>query len=342
MKRLALRGLTGRCRILIGESARNLAAYAPKNRTLVVTDRKVYGLYRTLLRGWDVHVLARGEKTKTLATVERLQRALLRKGYDRGATLVALGGGVVCDIAGFAASTYMRGIRFGFVPTTLLAQVDAAIGGKNGVNLDRFKNVIGLFRQPDFVLSDPRFLATLPAREARNGLAEVVKSAAIADGELFRFLEDNADRALAMDLKILGRLIERAAGIKVRLVARDERERGPRALLNFGHTLGHAVEKTTGLSHGAAVSIGMAAAARLSAAWGLLQVREARRLVGLLDRLGLPTRAPEDKRRILAAIDKDKKKDARLVRFILLRGIGSAVIRSVRLDGLKEILNDLC
>ncbi|MHB8055809.1 MAG: 3-dehydroquinate synthase [Candidatus Aminicenantales bacterium] len=341
MKRLILEGRTGRSEIRIGASARRLGDYAPKDRTLIVTDRKVYGLYRPLFRGWDVLILDRGEKTKTLAVVERIERELLRKGYDRGATLVGAGGGVVCDLAGFAASVYMRGIRFGFVPTTLLAQVDASLGGKNGVNLDRFKNVIGVFRQPDFVLSDPRFLATLPAAEIRNGLAETVKAAAIRDRELFGDLEADPGRALAGDPEILGRMIERAAAVKIGIVARDERECGPRALLNFGHTLGHALEKTAGISHGAAVSIGMAAAARLSTAEGLLPEREARRLIALLDRLGLPTGFPSLSRRVLAAIDKDKKKDRRLIRFVMLRRIGSAVIRPVRLENLKEALHDL-
>jgi len=341
MKRLILEGRTGHCRILIGESAGNLGDYAPKDRTLIVTDRKVYGLFRPLVRGWDVLVLDRGEKMKTLAVAERIQRELLRRGYDRGATLVGVGGGVVCDLTGFAASIYMRGIRFGFVPTTLLAQVDAALGGKNGVNLDRFKNVIGVFRQPDFVISDPRFPATLPPAEIRNGLAEAVKSAAIKDGKFFRYLEENADSALALKRKVMTRIIEGAAAVKIGIVSRDEKESGPRALLNFGHTLGHALEKTTGISHGEAVSIGMAAAARLSTGLGLMPRRETDRLINLLARLGLPTQVPAGRRRILSAIKKDKKKDGRLIRFILLRRIGSAVIRPVRLDELEEVFDDL-
>ena len=341
MKRLILEGLTGRSEIRIGADARRLGDFAPIGRTLIVTDRKVYGLYRPLFRGWDALVLDRGEKTKTLAVVERIQRELLRKGYDRGATLVGVGGGVICDLAGFAASIFMRGIRFGFVPTTLLAQVDASLGGKNGVNLDRYKNVIGVFRQPHFVLSDPRFLATLPPTEILNGLAETVKAAAIRDRELFRDLETRAGQVLAGDPEVLGGMIERAAAVKIGIVARDERERGARALLNFGHTLGHALEKTTAISHGAAVSVGMAAAARLSTAEGLLPESEAERLIALLNRLGLPTGMPTAWRRVLAAIEKDKKKDGRFIRFVMLRRIGSAVVRPIRLDALKEALHDL-
>jgi 3-dehydroquinate synthase len=342
MRRLTLRGRTGRSLILVGESVRNLERYASHDQAVLVTDRRVYSLYKSLFGQWNTVVLDRGEKTKTLATVERLQRTLLRTGCDRSSILVGLGGGVISDITGFTASTFMRGIRFGFVPTTLLAQADAAIGGKNGVNLDRYKNIIGLVRQPEFVIADPQFLATLPTSEIRNGLSEVVKSAAIADERLFRDLENSADRALAKDIDVLGRLIAAAARIKVRLVACDENEQGPRAKLNFGHTLGHAVERATGLSHGAAISIGMAAAARLSTRWGLLAERDNKRLLQLLIRLGLPVTATGNKRRLWTAIDKDKKKRGPFVRFVLLERIGSAVIRPARRTALKEVLHDLC
>lgn len=342
MIRLILNGRTGRSDIRIGASARQLRDFASRDRTLILTDRRVRALHPAFFRGWDTLALDRGEKTKTMASAERIARELLRRGYDRGATLVGAGGGVVCDLAGFAASTYMRGIRFGFVPTTLLAQVDASLGGKNGVNLDRYKNIIGVFRQPEFVLADPRFLATLPPAEIRNGLAEIVKAAAIRDRTLLADLEACAERALAGDPGVLEQLIERAAAVKVAIVARDEREQGARALLNFGHTLGHALEKTSGLSHGAAVSIGMAAAARLSAAEGLLPEREAARLIELLDRLGLPTRTPASSARVLAAVDKDKKNDGRMIRFVCLRRLGAAVIRPVRRSALKESLHDLC
>ena len=179
MTRLVLNVGGGRSDIRIGVGAFRLEDHALKKRTLILTDRKVQALHGSLFRGWNTLVLDRGEKMKTLAVVERISRALLRRGGDRGATIVGVGGGVICDLAGFAAAVYMRGIRFGFVPTTLLAQADASLGGKNGVNLDRYKNVIGTFRQPDFVLADPRFLSTLPPAAVREGLAEVVKAAAI-------------------------------------------------------------------------------------------------------------------------------------------------------------------
>ena len=261
MTRLVLNVGGGRSDIRIGVGAFRLEDHALKKRTLILTDRKVQALHGSLFRGWNTLVLDRGEKMKTLAVVERISRALLRRGGDRGATIVGVGGGVICDLAGFAAAVYMRGIRFGFVPTTLLAQADASLGGKNGVNLDRYKNVIGTFRQPDFVLADPRFLSTLPPAAVREGLAEVVKAAAIRDRALFIELENAAERALAGDLAVLERLVARAAAVKIAVVARDERERGARTLLNFGHTFGHALEKTAGLSHGEAISAGMAAAA---------------------------------------------------------------------------------
>ena len=341
MTRLVLNVGGGRSDIRIGVGAFRLEDHALKKRTLILTDRKVQALHGSLFRGWNTLVLDRGEKMKTLAVVERISRALLRRGGDRGATIVGVGGGVICDLAGFAAAVYMRGIRFGFVPTTLLAQADASLGGKNGVNLDRYKNVIGTFRQPDFVLADPRFLSTLPPAAVREGLAEVVKAAAIRDRALFIELENAAERALAGDLAVLERLVARAAAVKIAVVARDERERGARTLLNFGHTFGHALEKTAGLSHGEAISAGMAAAARFSTAGGLLPGREETRLAALLDRFGLPIRIAASSSRILAAVDKDKKNDGRWIRFVCLRRLGTAVIRPVRRSVLKEFLHDL-
>lgn len=341
MTRLVLNGRSGRTEIRIGSSAFRLDKLAKKDRTLILTDRKVARLHGRTFRGWDTLVLDRGERMKTLAVVERIARELLRRGYDRGATLAGVGGGVICDLAGLTAAVYLRGIRCGFVPTTLLAQADASLGGKNGVNLDRYKNIIGTFRPPEFVLADPRFLATLPPAALRDGLAEIVKAAAVRDRSLFEELEDSAGRALAGDPAVLERLVIRAAVIKAGIVARDEHERGPRALLNFGHTLGHALERTAGLRHGAAVSAGMAAAARLSTAAGLLPEKEADRLIALLGRLGLPTRIAAPLHRLLAAVEMDKKKAGGRIRFVFLRRLGAGVIRPVRPGALREALRDL-
>ena len=176
--------------------------------------------------------------------------------------IVAIGGGIVCDVAGFAASTYMRGLSFGFVPTTLLAQVDASVGGKNGVNLHGYKNLVGTFAQPGFVLCDPELLRTLPTEEVRNGFAEVIKQAAIGDALLFSFLEAGPDAALSLDRAAIDRIVYDCLKVKTNIVKEDELETGERRKLNFGHTVGHAVEKVHGLRHGEAVSIGMMAAAR--------------------------------------------------------------------------------
>ena len=213
------------------------------------------------VRGLGGLVPGRGESLKTLAVVEKLVRAFLRRGADRETTIVAVGGGALCDVVGLASSLFMRGLPFGLVPTTLLAQVDAAVGGKNGVNVDGYKNLAGTVRQPDFVLADPDFLATLDPAEIRNGLAEVVKAAAVADAGLVGFLERNASAAAALDPAVVGRLVVRSIRIKVRIVEGDELEAGPRRLLNFGHTLGHALEREAGFSHGRAIAVGMAAAA---------------------------------------------------------------------------------
>lgn len=343
MTRLTLRGGTGPCRILAGEAFQNLGAYCRKSRTILVADRRVFDLHRRLFVGWEVLVPGRGESLKTLGLVEKMIKAFLRRGVDRETTVVAVGGGALCDVTGLASSLYMRGLRLGLAPTTLLAQVDAAVGGKNGVNVGGYKNLAGTIRQPDFVLVDPRFLKTLPPREIRNGLAEVVKAAAIADLGLVRFLERNASSAIGLDPTVIGRLVVRSLRIKVRIVESDELEAGPRRLLNFGHTLGHALERGAGFSHGEAVAVGMAAAARLSARLGTISRSDADRLIRLIGDLGLPTAAPRASKRALAALDGDKKSSGRDIRFVVLHGgLGRAKVLTLPKDELKEALHAVC
>jgi 3-dehydroquinate synthase len=343
MKRLTLHGRIRSCRILVGESFQNLDSYCPRDETLLVTDRRVFGLHLPLFSGWRVLFIGRGEGAKTLAVVEGLLEEFLRRGADRRTTIAAVGGGVVCDVAGLAASLYMRGLRLGLVPTTLLAQVDAAVGGKNGVNFEGYKNLLGTFRQPDFVLTDPAFLTTLPRREIRNGLAEIVKAAVISDGGMVRFLEKNAARALALEPDVMAGLVERSLRTKIRVVESDEFEGGPRRLLNFGHTLGHALEKAGSYSHGQAVAVGMSAAARLSAGMGFIPRGEADRLLRLLRSLGLPTSAGKAGRKALAALAKDKKRSGTDIQFVFLQdALGRAAARPISLGDLKEALRAVC
>jgi 3-dehydroquinate synthase len=269
-----------------------------------------------------------GEASKSLRQVERLYHELLRAGADRHTVLVALGGGVVGDLTGFTAATYLRGIPFVQVPTTLLAMVDSSVGGKTGVDLREGKNLVGAFYQPRGVAIDVETLRTLPARERAAGLAEVVKKAAIWDAELFAALERDAEALLALDESALVPALTRAVEIKAEVVRRDERESGPRMLLNFGHTLAHAIEALAGyrgLLHGEAVAIGMVYAAGRSEALGFAPLGTAARLEKLCRRLGLPTDPPAFERSAyLAALRVDKKKQDSRIHYVVLEGVGSA------------------
>jgi 3-dehydroquinate synthase len=269
-----------------------------------------------------------GDAAKTLAQAARLYRRLLANGADRSSVVVALGGGAVGDLAGFAAATYLRGVPFVQVPTTVLAMVDASIGGKVAVNLPQGKNLVGAFHQPRLVWIDVAVLRSLPVRARAAGLAEVVKAAAIRDAGFFADLERDAERLLALDEAALVPALERACAIKAEVVSRDEREQGLRMLLNFGHTLAHAVEALMGyrrVLHGEAVSMGMAFAARRSEELGCAPAGTAARLCALLDRLGLPTSLPSRPRNAyLRALKVDKKRRDARIHYIVLRGIGRA------------------
>jgi 3-dehydroquinate synthase len=334
MKTLTLAAGTGTTELLFGERLRALDRLASGTKRFAITDATVRGLYGDRLEGFQILEMGQGEANKTLATVERLYHDLLEAGADRDSFVVGVGGGIVCDVAGFVASTYLRGLRFGFAPTTLLAQVDASVGGKNGVNLERYKNLVGSFNQPRFVLLDYEVLRTLPARELRCGMAEVVKAAAIADPELFEFLEDSAERVMALEPQAIARAVEGAVRVKAGVVTRDEKESGERMLLNFGHTFGHAIEKTLGLPHGEAVSLGMVLACDLAVAQGVLSRDAASRVERLLERIGLPTRTKLDPEAIAEAITKDKKRTGAQIKAILLERIGRAAIHPVSLSTL--------
>jgi 3-dehydroquinate synthase len=276
-------------------------------------------------------VLPDGEVQKSLASADRLFAALAKMGASRDATVIALGGGVIGDLAGFAAALWMRGVPFVQVPTTLLAMVDSSVGGKTAVNLTQGKNLVGAFHQPRAVLIDPDMLKTLPVRELRAGFAEVVKYGAIGDAAFFQWLERHAEALLMLKPDSTAEAIERSVRHKAGVVARDEREDGERALLNFGHTFGHAIEtlgEYRGLNHGEAVAVGMVLAAELSARIGMASVDDYNRLQDLLVRLGLPTRIPagQSADRLLAAMRLDKKAVSGELRLILWRGIGRAEV----------------
>jgi 3-dehydroquinate synthase len=321
----------------VGENLKNLNAYLLDTPVVIITDEIVAGLYERDFPSAPVIRIGMGEGIKTLDTVGRIYRELIRLEADRSVFLLGIGGGIVCDVTGFVASTYLRGVRFGYAPTTLLAQVDASVGGKTGVNVDGYKNMAGVFSQPEFVVCDPMVLKTLPERELCSGFAEIVKHAAISDAAYFTYLEKNVANALALDPEVLERIIYESVAIKAGVVNRDETEKGERRKLNFGHTFGHAVEKTAGLPHGEAVSIGMVVAAKLSAARGLLGQDEVDRIIDLLARFHLPTGIQGDRENILEALARDKKRSGDGIHFVLLSAIGQAVVEKISLAELEAV-----
>lgn len=333
-----------------GAAAQALREQVP-GRCLVVSDSQVAPLYLGQLAAGlgrelgDIPsiVLPSGEAHKTLASFGRILDACAAAGLRRDDRLIALGGGVIGDLAGFAAASYMRGIDFVQIPTTLLAMVDSSVGGKTGLNLTAGKNLAGTFWQPRLVLADIDTLATLDAREYRAGLAEVVKYAAIADPAFFDWLEARVALINARDPQIVAQMVEVSCRHKAAIVACDEREQGDRALLNFGHTFGHAIEAALdyqGLLHGEAVAIGMLQAARLSARLGLADATDGTRLESLLQALGLPTAAPDiAPERLLEPMALDKKATRKGLRFILWHGIGQArIVDEVAMGEVRAVL----
>ncbi|RME81671.1 MAG: 3-dehydroquinate synthase [Zetaproteobacteria bacterium] len=333
----------------IGEAMR--ARFPDAKRTLVVTNEVVAPLYLdavldSLARaGWQAEsvVLPDGEQEKTVARWQEVIDALMAMRLSRNEPLVALGGGVIGDLAGFAAACYRRGIPFVQAPTTLLAQVDSSVGGKTAVNHPLGKNMIGAFHQPALVWIDPETLHTLARRHFRAGMAEVVKYGAILDAAFFGWLEAERERLLALEMDALVEAIARSCAIKAEVVAADEREEtGTRALLNLGHTFGHAIERLTGYGpwlHGEAVAAGMHMAAALSERIGAAEKGVAARIAALLEALQLPTRPPAfSLAQWLEAMGHDKKAQSGRLRFVLLRGIGQAFVSEVPMEALEETL----
>jgi 3-dehydroquinate synthase len=324
--------------ILIGDGLlsdrKTLAAHIPGRDLLLVSNTTVAPLYADQVREAlsdrrlvDVR-LPDGEQYKTLEYVSRVLDVMIANGFARDCVVLALGGGVVGDLAGFAAACYQRGVAFAQLPTTLLAQVDSSVGGKTGVNHPGGKNMIGAFHQPRAVLADTATLRTLPARELRAGLAEVVKYGLIFDSQFLAWIEDNVDQLLALDSAALAHAIHRSCELKADVVRRDERESGDRALLNLGHTFGHVIETATGYTewlHGEAVAAGMVIAADMSARLGMLADADVRRVRALLARIGLPVEPPRfGAQRALDYMRVDKKVKSGRIRLVLLEKLGAA------------------
>ena len=334
MKTFKIKGNTGESTLLIGEKLKNLRQYVPTDEAIVITDEKVWDIYRDAFPPWPVIQISTGESAKTLKTVESIYGQLLDLEADRTSFIVGVGGGLVCDVAGFAASTYMRGLKFGLVATTLLSQVDAGVGGKNGVNYRGYKNIVGVFNQPEFVICDIDLLKSLPEKEILSGLGEVVKHAVIADMDLFNFMEANYQGILDLENRLVERLVHDSIVIKSDIVNRDEKEAGVRRKLNFGHTFGHSFEKITGVTHGEAVSAGMMVAAALSEKRGHLSRAEIDRMERLLCRLNLPTTFSTDPSAVVDGLKKDKKRSGDTIHFVLLDGLGRAVVETISIADL--------
>ena len=321
--------------IMIGEKLANLGQYIPVARPVIITDTNVQTNWGKDFPPGDVITIGTGEKIKTFDTVRDIYEQLLKLEVDRASFIIGIGGGIVCDIAGFVASTYMRGLRFGFVSSTLLSQVDASVGGKNGFNFNGYKNIIGVFNQPEFVLCDLHLLKTVAREEILSGFAEIIKHGAIADKNLFNYLVENRDRALALDLPVIEKLVHDSVIIKSKIVNQDEKEKGERRKLNFGHTFGHAIEKITKVRHGEAVSAGMVLASELAVKKEALAVKDANRLANLLDTYGLPVRLKFDGNEVLEALRMDKKRDGHLIHFVLLSEIGNAYVDEIAMEELE-------
>jgi 3-dehydroquinate synthase len=317
----------------------HLKEITDKKSTVIITDENVYGHHTKRFKGWNTIVLKPGEEFKVQETVDAVIEQLIELEADRKTTLVGVGGGVVTDITGYVGSVYMRGIPFGFIPTSILAMVDASIGGKNGIDVGVYKNMVGVIRQPRFILHDMVFLNTLPQNEWENGFAEIIKHACIKDAAMFKELEAGSYKKYQGRKTSLCELIQRNAIIKSKVVQADEFEKGERRLLNFGHTLGHALENQYELSHGQAISIGMTYASHI--AEKLTGFKEAERVIKVLEKYNLPTHAAFDKKKVFDVLKMDKKRERKEMNYVLLEKIGRGVMRSIPLSQLEEMIGSL-
>ncbi len=314
----------------------DLVHLAKGRRIVAITDTRVFEAHKRKFTRIESIIIPAGEEYKIQSTADDIIRQLIEMKADRSILLVGIGGGVVTDITGYVASVYMRGIAVGFVPTTILAMVDAAIGGKNGIDVGLYKNIVGTIRQPSFILYDYALLKSLPHDEWVNGFAEVIKHAAIKDAAMFRYLKQMHLSKFKKDKAALHKLIMRNAMIKIKVVQHDEFEMGDRKLLNFGHTLGHAIENMLKLPHGHAISIGMVYSAHLSTK--LLGYKGGFDLMSLLEQFELPTHAAFDMKQAIAHMTMDKKRLKDVMHYILLEKNGKAIVHPINISQLKDLL----
>lgn len=357
MERIDVQSKHGKYPILIeagifDQTGNWIRRWMPSSQLAIITDTNVGAIYLERLKASlseagmgtpDVYMIAAGEESKNLQVVETIYHWLLEKGHDRSSGIIALGGGVVGDLSGFVASTFMRGIPFVQVPTSLLAQVDSSVGGKVGVNVSEGKNLIGSFYAPKGVLIDPKVLETLDLRQFRNGIAEVIKTGAILDANLLKNVaklnDDTGNRAA------WGPVIARCCELKAMVVSQDEEERGLRKILNFGHSFGHGIEQYTEYkmyAHGEAVAIGMILAAQIGKQLGITEPQVEEELKALLKQFALPVQSvPIPTAEYLSAMQKDKKKSQGLLHLVAVKAMGQAVVRPVGFDVIEAFLEEV-
>ncbi len=339
MEKIFINTPNSKSEILIGPQWSLVNELLPETGVVILTDDNVLGIYGKQFPVAPVFSVAPGENSKKMSVVEGLALKLLENGIDRSGFILAIGGGVVCDIGGFLASVYMRGIRCGFVSTSLLSQVDASTGGKNGVNLGSAKNMIGTIRQPEFVICDPSMLSTLPDDEFLSGLSELIKTAIIGDKDLFEIIENSRKEILARDIDMLTMLVTQAVNFKSRVVSEDENETGLRRILNFGHTFGHAIELHRGIKHGFAVASGMELAAEFSNEMGLISSSEKERIISILRDFKLLEKQYITEADMEHLIVHDKKKSGSSIHFVLTEGIGKATVKKISVSEILGFYN---
>lgn len=310
-----------------------------KKSAVIITDENVFKAHEKKFKGYNTIVLKPGEAFKIQSTVDSIIETLIQMQADRNSVLIGVGGGVITDLTGYIASVYMRGIKFGFVPTSILALVDASIGGKNGIDVGIYKNLVGIIRQPSFILHDVSLLQSLPQNEWENGFAEIIKHACIKDAAMFRHLQHASLQQYMKDEALLNALVKRNAFIKIKVVQKDEFEKGDRRLLNLGHTLGHAIETQYELLHGQAISIGITYACHISEQ--LTGFTQTEQVTDLLTQYNLPTYADFNCKKVFEVLKMDKKRIQKEMNFVLLDKVGKAVVQAIALNKLEKFISNL-
>jgi len=341
MKKITINTQTANYDVVIGDYTKNISNYITNKRCIFITDTNLLKLYPQLFNNVKVIAIAPGETNKNLDTVEHIYEQLLEKNVDRSHLVVGVGGGIVSDITGYVASTYMRGLNFGFISTSLLSQVDASVGGKNGINFNGVKNLIGTITQPGFVICDTKFLNTLPYEELLNGFAEVIKMALISDKDFFNFLNEHNSEALKLHQQTIEHIVETCIKHKAAIVETDEKDKGLRQILNFGHTVGHAIEKISGSKHGFAISEGMIFDAKLSLKLHKISNKQFSLISDIFEKYKLPVNSSVNKEDLKQTLLFDKKRESNYINIILLSDIGKAEIVKLKIKDIKEAIDDL-